>query len=146
MKEFVEKLIGKLEEYQENNTLNKSDDDYELGEFNACEYAIKIVNQLAEEYKTTYMEELIKAKRLCAYECGPECPFRLGDGECFLEELQTKLENNGWIPFTQRELTTEEKEEFDCDFDYMLTCKLPEDDTEILVCYKKWTCWNRYIF
>lgn len=50
MKEFIEKLIGRLEEYQENNTQCKSSDDYELGQFNACEYAIEIVNQLAEEY------------------------------------------------------------------------------------------------
>lgn len=50
MKEFVEKLIGRLEEYQENNTQCKSSDDYELGQFNACEYAIEIVKQLAEEY------------------------------------------------------------------------------------------------
>ena len=50
MKEFVEKLISRLEEYQENNTQCKSSDDYELGQFNACEYAIEIVNQLAEEY------------------------------------------------------------------------------------------------
>ena len=51
MKEFIEKLIGRLEEYQENNTQCKSSDDYELGQFNACEYAIEIVNQLAEEYR-----------------------------------------------------------------------------------------------
>ena len=50
MKEFVEKLIGRLEEYQENNTFCKSEDDYELGIFNTCEKAIEIVNQLAEEY------------------------------------------------------------------------------------------------
>ena len=50
MKEFIEKLISRLEEYQENNTQCKSSDDYELGQFNACEYAIEIDNQLAEEY------------------------------------------------------------------------------------------------
>ena len=50
MNEFIEKLISRLEEYQENNTQCKSSDDYELGQFNACEYAISIVNQLAEEY------------------------------------------------------------------------------------------------
>ena len=50
MKEFIEKLIGRLEEYQENNTQCKPSDDYELGQFSACEYAIEIVKQLAEEY------------------------------------------------------------------------------------------------
>ena len=55
MKEFIEKLIGRLEEYQENNTQCKSSDDYELGQFNACEYAIEIVNQLAEEYNNGWI-------------------------------------------------------------------------------------------
>lgn len=56
MKEFVEKLISRLEEYQENNTQCKSSDDYELGQFNACEYAIEIVKQLAEEYNNDFCE------------------------------------------------------------------------------------------
>ena len=53
MDEIIKKLIERLEEYQENNTKCKSSDDYELGLFNACEYAIEIVNELAEEYINT---------------------------------------------------------------------------------------------
>ena len=43
--------------------------------------------------------------------------------------------NNGWIPFVQRKLTTEEKEEMVTDYDFILDCKLPEEDEEILVTY-----------
>jgi DNA-directed RNA polymerase subunit RPC12/RpoP len=68
LKEFIEKLIGRLEEYQENNTQCKSSDDYELGQFNACEYAIKIVNQLAEEYNNDVCE-WEKVKNGNAYKC-----------------------------------------------------------------------------
>lgn len=44
--------------------------------------------------------------------------------------------NNGWIPFKQREMTEEEKEFYGEDLEYMLDCKLPDDDEEILVSYK----------
>lgn len=45
--------------------------------------------------------------------------------------------NDGWIPFTQREMTEEEKEFFDEEDEiYMLDCPLPEEDEEILVTYK----------
>lgn len=56
---------------------------------------------------------------------------------------KTKLVNyeNKWIPFTQRKLTTEEKEEMSTDFDYILDCPLPDDDTEILLCTK-----NGYVY
>jgi hypothetical protein len=43
---------------------------------------------------------------------------------------------NGWIPFTQRKITEEEKAEFIYETEYLLTCKLPDDNTEIIVCYK----------
>jgi hypothetical protein len=41
-----------------------------------------------------------------------------------------------WIPFTQRKMTEEEKQELDTDLEYILDCKLPDNDTEILVCSK----------
>lgn len=46
-----ELIKEKLEEYQENNTQNKSSDDYELGQFNACDYAIDVIDEVAQEYK-----------------------------------------------------------------------------------------------
>ena len=44
--------------------------------------------------------------------------------------------HNGWIPFTDRELTEEEKEHYGEDVECMLDCKLPEEDEEILITYK----------
>lgn len=55
MKEFIEKLIEVLEEYQENNTLCKSEDDYELGVFCTCEYVIETINKHAEEYNNGWI-------------------------------------------------------------------------------------------
>ncbi len=92
MKEFIEKLIGRLEEKSVEITFPLYPDD--STSFVPITEAISIVNQLAEEY------------------------------------------NNGWIPFTQRELTEEEKEHYGEDIKYMLDCKLPEEDEEILVTYK----------
>lgn len=47
--------------------------------------------------------------------------------------------NDGWIPFTQREMTEEEKEWCEVEEGYMLDCPLPEDDEEILVTYANGT-------
>lgn len=44
--------------------------------------------------------------------------------------------NDGWIPFTQRESTEDEKEFYGEDCEFMLDCKLPDEDEEILVTYK----------
>ena len=100
MKEFVEKLIGRLEEEKlhyfltiANTGDEKLDAIYEAV-VNAIDTNILIVNQLAEEY------------------------------------------NNGWIVFTQREMTEEEKEVYGEDLEYILDCKLPDDGKEIIVCYK----------
>ena len=46
---------------------------------------------------------------------------------------EAERRNNGWIPFTQRKLTEEEKKEIVTEYNYMLDCKLPEEDEEILV-------------
>lgn len=91
MKEFVEKLIGRLEELEK---APKVESQYNNGWVTVCQVMKGIVNQLAEEY------------------------------------------NNGWIPFTQRELDEEEKEYYGDEIKYMLDCKLPEEDEEILVTYK----------
>lgn len=56
----------------------------------------------------------------------------------FVDEVAAEY-NNGWIPFTQRKLTEEEKEEIGTEYDYMLDCKLPEEDEEILVTYANGT-------
>jgi hypothetical protein len=42
--------------------------------------------------------------------------------------------NDRWIPFTERKTDEDEKEAYGCDI--MLSCKLPEEDEEILVTYR----------
>ena len=89
MKEFIEKLIGRLEEYQENNTQCKSSDDYELGQFNACEYAIEIVNQLAEEYRQD-LDKNSQGWISCSERLPEDCTIyevtaRFGNGMCYTE-------------------------------------------------------------
>ena len=88
MKEFVKKLISRLEEYQENNTQCKSSDDYELGQFNACEYAIEIVHQLAKEYNNGW----IPASK------PPKC-FMLSDGSLIPFLVCDKLMWHPYIAF-----------------------------------------------
>ena len=44
------------------------------------------------------------------------------------------LTSSDWIPFTEKETDEDEKETYGCDM--ILSCKLPEEDEEILVTYK----------
>ena len=118
MKEFVEKLIGRLEEEHE-KCINR----YGVVGGNApaieVKQCIEIVNQLAEEYK----DKVIIDGQYCWQTCGAnehckECN-RLSNGsidyyenyDCLAEEY-----NNGWIPCSER---------------------LPDNDNEVL-------CWYEY--
>lgn len=49
-----------------------------------------------------------------------------------------------WIPFTKRELTTEEKEEHP-EWDYIMDCELPDDGEEILVSNGKFVWSDTFI-
>ena len=49
-----------------------------------------------------------------------------------LKALPSAEPEQKWIPFTMRELTTEEKEEHP-EWDYIMDCELPDDGEEILV-------------
>lgn len=51
MKEFVDKLIGRLEEKEQILLDNAKDIGCTIGIVNAMEYSKEIINQLAEEYK-----------------------------------------------------------------------------------------------
>ena len=105
MKEFIEKLIGRLEE-QKTDAIDKWDGG---ASHKAYSKAIEIVNQLAEEYKD---------KEYCWQECAStenckECS-RLGNGDIdyfesiddWSESLPTidagELFGNGWIPCSER--------------------------------------------
>lgn len=89
MKEFVEKLIGRLEEKKDSVPVNRLLDDIikdkpkELGQLMAYDNAISIVNQLAEEYKE---KDCSKCSRRSWYQKG------YADAE----------RNNGWIPCSER--------------------------------------------
>ncbi|MBQ2398051.1 MAG: DUF551 domain-containing protein [Bacteroidales bacterium] len=89
MKEFVEKLIGRLEEKKDSVPVNRLLDDIikdkpkELGQLMAYDNAIEIVNQLAEEYEE---KDCSKCSRRSWYQKG------YADAE----------KNNGWIPVSER--------------------------------------------
>jgi len=88
MKEFIEKLIGRLEEYK--NKFDELDAGYIHDE---ADEAIKIVNQLAEEYKYKYMSkevlEQVMWERDVAIEQLKELGYEFG-------------EKVGWIPCSER--------------------------------------------
>ena len=104
MKQFIDKLIGRLEEYQENNTQCKSSDDYELGQFNACEYAIEIVNQLAEE-TSVYRVPLERGEWIPVSERLPE------KGKAVLT-----CTKDGWISVNINMSYNGKKNEFECGY------------------------------
>lgn len=56
MNEFIEKLIGRLEEEENDAKCRWDDDDYYVGQANAYEHTIAIVNTLAEEYNNDFCE------------------------------------------------------------------------------------------
>ena len=60
MKEFVEKLIGRLEE-----SAQGSKDSKDLSKYSAYKQSIEIINQLAEEYQSRVMID----KQYCWQNC-----------------------------------------------------------------------------
>ena len=92
MKEFIEKLVGKLEEEEEYETDGKN-----YNAATAYEKAIEIVKQLAGEYMTCYKsctecEVYDKEKHHCPKFC------------YIIEETVKEIEENhsGWIPCGER--------------------------------------------
>ena len=83
-----------------------------------------------EKFKCDQMADLNLKEAVVKYSHGKYCYANA------LHLVQSQQKVNEWIPFTQRKMTTEEKEEMNTDFDYILDCKLPDDGTEILVCSK----------
>ena len=111
MKEFVEKLIGRLEEYPH----GKYEDEYGKGFSNGINVAITEVNELAEEYKDNDYWKIIYNK-VCELEkkyandgnteSVNDCIKLENLLQYFKEELQGKEEyintstdtSSGWIP------------------------------------------------
>lgn len=120
MKEFIEKLIGRLEEEKQQKPCRNITQCKNCKYTNMClegeqsnkvaiDNAIEIAKELAEEYKDSFMEELLEAKRNCSEDSDcSECPFGQIEDRCILAELQVTGGNNGWIPVSER--LPEEKE------------------------------------
>ena len=97
MKKFIDNLISRLEEEKEAYSDTTY---YALG----VGSAIKIVNQLAEEYKPRTnadrirnmsdeeLAEYISSGEICAI-C-PECEFYGKEGLCYLDDESGETENN----------------------------------------------------
>ena len=61
------------------------------------------------------------------------------------ELIESQPPADQWIPVTYRE-TTEEEREYGIEWDYVLDCPLPDNDTEILVCTKSGSVWTDTFF
>ena len=104
MKEFVEKLIKRLNEKSKWVAYGNRDRDigmtHKVVPFSDIS---DIVNELAEEYKATFMEKLLEAKRNCGEDSDcSECIFGQVQDRCYFAELQIKGGNNGWILCSER--------------------------------------------
>ena len=104
MKEFIEKLIKRLNEKSKWVAYGNRDRDigmtHKVVPFSDI---IDIVNELVEGYKATFMEELLEAKRNCGEDSDClECIFGQVQDRCYLSELQIEGGNNGWIPCSER--------------------------------------------
>lgn len=101
MKEFIEKLIGRLEELK-TEALDKWDGG---ASHRAYSKAIDIANELAEEYKSRIMiDEEYCWQKCSAVEHCSECN-RLENGTIdYFENYDSLVEkyNNGWIPCSER--------------------------------------------
>ena len=77
MKEFIEKLIGRLEEAKEHyrKEWNKHMDDEDYGNLSAYEDSINIVNQLAEEYNNTSTMTANEYQKLAARTMDKQLPM-----------------------------------------------------------------------
>ena len=60
--------------------------------------------------------------------------IRLCDVVRIMNQVESEYEpKTDWIPFEEKEADEDEKEAYGCE--YMLCCKLPDEDEEILVTY-----------
>lgn len=107
------------------------------------DFVKKLIERLEEEQKYQY-EKAEEADKKINLEMISISEARRKSGQCFdvaiqvIEQLAEEY-NNGWIPFKQREMDEEELRCIGDEFGYILHCKLPEEDEEILVTYKNGT-------
>lgn len=65
MKEFIDKLISRLEEEENDAKCMWDNDEFYTGVANAFGSAISIVNELAEEYKGGWIADRVPTKEEC---------------------------------------------------------------------------------
>ena len=101
MKEFVEKLIGRLEEYKTKAYVTGfTNNPYELGACHGMNSAIEIVNQLAEEYKPQLNDnDLMIVESLPSLY--PMKEFEEKTLQRLVECVKNEY-NNGWIACSER--------------------------------------------
>ena len=107
MNEFIEKLIGRLEEIKSDNFASAVlNEPYSMGICHTIEKSIEIVNQLAEECKSsipiTHYDLIVK---FIESEIERTSSFAEHDTQInimnYVQQLQEQ-NNNGWIPCSDR--------------------------------------------
>ena len=81
--------------------------------------------------------------KVCEVKVKPsECRYRKGlFGGCkeyeAIKAIPSAEPKTKWIPIKTRQMTEEEKEEFECEYPYMYDCPLPDDGQDVFVtdCY-----------
>ena len=136
MQEFIEKLIGRLEEKRNEKYINGVSK-FPSREQKVFDIAETIVNQLAEEHKDNVMIN----EQYCWQTCGAtehckECN-RLCNGSIDYYEnydFMAEEHNNGWIPCSER--LPEEKG------DYLVTCNDGKVRVWWFVVGEDFKCWR----
>jgi hypothetical protein len=107
MKEFIEKLIGRLVESVSLPKMERMESrvgkKQTIGFVFGVRSAVRIINELTEEYDNGWAEQLLEAKKNCGEDSDcSECPFGQIEDRCILAELQIDTDKNGWIPVSER--------------------------------------------
>lgn len=99
------------------------------------------ITQIIGEMQTKYENGVLKAVQGVGFHVNKEelTKALVYDRGQYEKGYKDGLNASGWIPFTQREMTEDEKESCEVEEGYMLDCPLPEEDEEILVTYSNGT-------
>lgn len=120
MKEFIEKLIGRLEEHKTKAYVTGiTNNPYEFGACQAMDDAVKIINQLAEEYQNDNLSQLSNKYWKCLTKFGVDITEKWETAtqnavaleQAYIRGRQDERDrfakwqeehNNGWIPCIER--------------------------------------------
>ena len=102
MKQFIDKLIGRLEEETEKAKCLWDEDDYYIGQVGAFNTAIEIVNQLAEEYKTQNIDQDFMQDLMVAESLSSVLPMQPFEVEALDRVIERAKYSGGWIPCSEK--------------------------------------------